>query len=156
MRSKYQEQAFNDLIEEAQEAAKKELKDITKNQDLLNLAAEFAEMFSTNHKRGEGERFSKIKHYYVGGVGTDLHLGKVDKSNVVHLIVDAMIRDPRLNLMGTPAKELTSTSAAWSFETKDHNSLDLTVYYEESETCTMVGTGKYTKAYEIRRLICSD
>ena len=157
MKSKYQEQVFNDLVKKVQKDAKETIKNLASERDLIDLAAEFAETFSTNHVRGEGARYSKIVFYYVGSVNIIVYLGKEDKSTAINPMIDAMIKDSRLNLIKVPPKELFGSIATWSFFVKKlAGNIDVDVYYEQSESCMMVETGEYSNPRKIYKLVCSD
>jgi len=140
---------------------KQELEALAQHQALLEIADEYAEMFTPNHEWNIKRRYSRTEYESLIFQRAELHLflGKEDKADCVDSIINALIKDPRLDMTKTPEKILEDTTAIWEFRPKESSShrpyLAVKVHYHRSEYCKLVGTGRYTEPTEIKILTCS-
>ena len=153
--------AYQHAVKNLREKQKKEREKLRLHENLFAIAEEYAEKFSSNHEWSEKSRRSYIYYddFVWNLVQLNLVLAAEDKANCVNPIIDAMIQDPRLDLYTTPNKTLIdTTTATWEFRPKGSNNyrpqLDVRVSYERSESCKLVGTGKFTETKEIQVMVC--
>jgi len=161
---------FDDILKGLEDRQRKEHERVMSFEPLYPIAAEYAMMFSANHRRSYEEdapRSSQINAAL--GIGTvnalylDLHMSKQDSMALdVKPIFDGMDSDPRLSFfaksgyleMGWIGKKyiLASTPEAKRTHYKT-GVLLVRAWFERSQDCKVIGTGKYT---EDKKIVCKD
>ena len=128
------------------------------HEELFTIAEEYADKFSPVHEWVETGRFSIASYdaHIWNHVRLRLYISEEDKADCVHPIIDAMIADPRLDLRVTPPKEIKDTQTAnWYFIPKGSEHyiprLEVLVFYDRSESCKLVPTGRFSERREIMK-----
>lgn len=158
METAYQ-QAFKDL----RKSQKNERELLKKHENLMGIAEEYADKFSSyrEYQLDHTLRYVRIiyDHFIYNNAKLTFYLAKQDNADIANPIIDAMIADPRLEMIECPEKVLeNSQTATWLFKPKDnkeyHPRLMVDVSYERSESCKLVPTGKFSEPYEITKMVC--
>jgi len=153
---------YETAVKDLRREHKREREALAEARPLMEIAEEYAEKFSPNHTRNNEERFSRVGYdsFICHAATLDLYLGKEDNASCTDPIIDAIIKDPRLELKDVPEKILeNSTMAVWEFAPKGSSTyrpyLKVRVHYEQSESCKLVGTGRFLEPKEIEIMVCS-
>ena len=146
-------------MEQEKENYKKRVAWIEKYKNLFPIAVEYGKMF------GElvyfsPERYADIYFCPMLNIHLNLHPSKEDTIKVAYPTVDAMIKDPRLEMV-SPLQRQPYNDQEYVYaifqeraskeERKPY--LSVYIYIDRVNTCKKVGTGKFK---EIMKVVCSD
>ena len=129
------------------------------NKNLFLIVAEHGEKFAP-FKYDYKKRYTSL--YYVPRLSMELqlHLAENDSVKDAYPLIDALIQDPRLEMV-MPLPKHPSGSAEYVYcifkeKLPDEEScqrLRVYIFFDRVSTCKKVGTGKFA---EIMKVVCSD
>lgn len=147
---------YTSILKKLREEHKERLAMLEQYKEALLLTNKYAAIFSEAKAYTEG-RYSYVNYvtlYAFGPLSLTLYPAKGENVSVAFPVIDAMIRDEKLEMVVPLEKKVDPYTGRVraSFALRD-NKVGFSVYIDMARSCKQVGTGRYE---EVKEYTCND